>query len=100
MKENENLLAIRRFLNNDELTGTDLKLKEHIVSLDYMLTSSRQELIKLNESLQASKNAVNVKTAEVISVSDKLQSLCELAIELENSVDTDVEADAISETEE
>lgn len=91
MQENERMELIKNFLNREDLTGTDLRLKEKISEVDQRMTVARAENKKLKQELQNIQIAANNKAVEVMSLAERLDSLCELAIDLEISKINDQE---------
>lgn len=90
MTEQERLILIREFLNSD-LAGTELKLKSHILELNNKLSEAQASRKQLAEQLQKAQLAANNKQMEVVALSERLDGLCDLVIELQQPSQPDIE---------
>lgn len=86
MEEQDKLALIRSFLNREDLTGTNLKLKEKVQAVDADLTRAKHESQKLLEDLKQTQQAANNKSIEVMGLTERLESLCELVLDAEDAL--------------
>lgn len=82
MNQEERLAKIRAFLEREDLEGTELKLKTQVVELDQKLAGSRADYQKLTKELEQLNNTANNKQVEILSLSSRLEGLCELVLSL------------------
>lgn len=71
----ETVAKIRDFLNRPDLVGTDAKLRDQIVNLDKDLAKARVELDQYTK-------LVNERQVKVLAVSQQIESLCKLALDV------------------
>lgn len=87
MDQETKVALIRAFLNKEDLEGTDLKLKNNCMALDQELATSRADLELLVNQQQQINKAANEKNMEVIQLSQQLEGLCNLIIDLSGEFD-------------
>jgi uncharacterized protein YoxC len=87
MNQEKKLATIRVFLDRDDLEGTDFKLKENCLKLDRELSKVRAELEQMIAKQKELTQVVNQKNLEVVQVSQQLEGLCALILDLESEVD-------------
>lgn len=83
MTEQERLEVVKEFLNRADLEGTELKLKSKVLILNQKLATAQADSQKLNEQLQQTQLTANNKRLEVMGLSERLDGLCDLVLDLE-----------------
>lgn len=74
----ENIEKIQQFVNRTDHVGTNLKIKDKILSLNSYVVKFKQELKVLE-------NQFNTKQAELTAAANQLDGLYSLVIEIDES---------------
>lgn len=76
--DQKNIDAIKHFVSREDLEGTDLKLKEATIDIDRKLSMTIAEIEKIQKQL-------NEKQMIVMSLSQKLEGMCDLILQLSDT---------------
>lgn len=90
MTQEERIVKIREFLELENLEGTELKLKNQVIELDNKRAASHAEYQQLVQELDQLKTATSNKHSELLSLSNRLEGLCELILSLSPEEANDV----------
>ena len=91
--ENEKLEKINQFLNDAGLSGTELKLKERCIDADQKRAAAIAASNELDAQHKELTNALNTKRLEVASLTQRIDELCGLILDLVDPIeDATVEA--------
>lgn len=85
MKEQD---VINEFIKREDLSPTEQKIKSRLFDLDGRIAKGREELEKLREELQAATDKYNAKQAELLSMSQKLEGMLQLAYDIQVEAST------------
>lgn len=91
MTQEEKLAKVRAFLDRNDLSGTDLNLKTQALEMDEKLATARADYQQLSKQIEQQNAALNKKQVEVISLSSRLDGLCDLIVSLDVQGSVDVE---------
>jgi len=69
---------VRKFVSREDLSGTELKLKEKALKLDAEAELARSELEQLTKS-------TNEKQVQVVYLSQRLEALVQLIVEVQDA---------------
>ena len=83
MKNEEKVDKVRAFLKKDDLSGTDLNLKNKCVELDIQVQNVSSELKKAESDMLAARKEMEERNIFLHSLSQKLEGLCELIVSLD-----------------
>lgn len=79
--------TVNKFLQREDLSVAEQKMKDRVFDLDGKLGKGREELEKLREELQSATDKYNAKQAELLSLSQKLEGLLQLILDVESASD-------------
>lgn len=82
MENEERLEKVRAFLTREDLEGTDLNLKNQCIELDQKIAAARADLQQIQQQLEEVQKASNNKQLEILSLSQRLEGLCDLVVSL------------------
>lgn len=82
MENEERLEKVRAFLTREDLEGTDLNLKNQCIELDQKIAAARADLQQITQQLEEAQKASNNKQLEILSLSQRLEGLCDLVVSL------------------
>ena len=75
---------INGFLQREDLSRPEQKMKDRVFDLDGKIAKGREELEKLREELQSATDKYNAKQSELLSLSQKLEGLLQLILDIED----------------
>ena len=82
MENEERLSKVRAFLNREDLEGTDLNLKNQCVELDKKISAARADFQQVGQQLEELQRTSNNMQLEILSLSQRLEGLCDLIVSL------------------
>jgi len=84
-EQEDRIEKVRNFVQREDLDGASLKLKNRVLDLDNQLSTARQEFQQLQEKFKQVQAATNNKNLEVVALSQRLEGLCDLVLDLDDS---------------
>lgn len=82
MENEERLEKVRAFLTREDLEGTNLNLKNQCIELDQRIAAARADFQQITQQLEEAQKASNNKQLEILSLSQRLEGLCDLVVSI------------------
>jgi len=89
MDNEERLVKVREFLAREDLEGTDLNLKNQCLELDQKIAAARADFQNVQQQLEDAQKASQQKQLDILSLSQRLEGLCDLVVSLSEGVVTE-----------
>ena len=80
--EEARLNLVRKFLNREDLSGAEAKLKNQCIELDQRIAAARADFQTVQQQLETAKQASQQKQLDILSLSQRLEGLCDLVVSL------------------